>query len=130
MKKSQTFDPHVAETVISHGLHIKGSLECENDLWLDGIVEGNIRAEGNITLGVNARVQGNITATNATIGGQVNGDLKVHDKLILGQSAHIFGEVKTASLAVAEGAILIGNISMPNETQIQPQDTTIEETKQ
>lgn len=114
MARKHLFEPSVAETVIAYGVNIKGNLECENDLWVDGLIDGNIRCHGNVTIGLNARVEGSISANNVNVAGQVLGDVKALEKLILAQTGRLIGNTKAAGLAVADGGILIGQISMPD----------------
>lgn len=103
-----------AETVVAAGVQVKGNLVCENDLWFDGTIVGNIHCEGSVTLGNNANVLGNIDCANLTVAGHVRGGLKIKDGLIVQPSGQILGNVEARDLAVASGAVLIGEIKMPN----------------
>ncbi len=106
-----SFDPDARETVIGHGVQVKGNLESDNDIWIDGTVHGSVRSEGSVGLGSNAQIFGNISAVNLEVDGQVKGNLNVRERLILGPSGRVLGDCKTASLVVNDGAALIGQVT-------------------
>lgn len=103
-----------AETVVAAGLQVKGNLTCEGDLWFDGTIVGNIRSEGSVTIGNNATIEGHIECANLTVAGHIRGNLKIKDHLVVQASGLIIGDVNTRDLAVASGAVLIGQVAMPN----------------
>jgi cytoskeletal protein CcmA (bactofilin family) len=114
------FDPSLAETVIGNGLHVKGTLNCTSDIWIDGIVEGNVTAEGNIFVSLNGRITGNLQAAHISVSGQVIGNLKARDRLVVEGSGHIKGDVEAEKLAIADGAIVNGNLKMPDQQVDSP----------
>jgi cytoskeletal protein CcmA (bactofilin family) len=103
-----------AETVIGSGVIAKGSLSSESDILVDGSFTGDIKAGGNVTLGVNAVVRGNIKATNVTIGGDLIGNVAATGDTALHQSGRVTGDISTGQLAVAPGALLNGILKMTN----------------
>ncbi|MBI4101201.1 polymer-forming cytoskeletal protein [Candidatus Microgenomates bacterium] len=113
MTARQRFEPGVSATVIAKSVQVRGNLACENDLWFDGTIAGNITAGGSVTLGSNAHVQGSINCANLEISGQVKGDVNVKDGLGIGATGQLVGDIRTANLAIAKGAVFIGSVSMP-----------------
>lgn len=87
-------------------------------LRIDGRVKGEIKSEeGTLIIGATGRVDASIYVGEAIINGLVNGDIVVANKLSLGRSAKIVGNVQAPRLIMEDGAIMEGNCSMiqPNE---------------
>lgn len=87
-------------------------------LRIDGHVKGEIKSEkGTLIIGATGRVDASIHVGEAIINGLVNGDIVVANKLSLGRSAKIVGNVQAPRLIMEDGAIMEGNCSMiqPNE---------------
>lgn len=100
------------ETIIGTGVTLKGNLKTESDLAIDGQLEGNILSDGNVTIGVNARILGNIQGSNITAAGEVVGNLSADGETSLLATSQIKGNVRAASISVASGAILNGQVAM------------------
>jgi cytoskeletal protein CcmA (bactofilin family) len=100
------------DTVIAAGVRIKGNLESDNDIGVDGALEGNIKAGGNITIGVNAIIKGTLSGVNITIGGQVFGNIKASGEVIVTESGRVEGDIVCTSLAISAGAIFLGTSKM------------------
>lgn len=111
-KKNEMFGAATGETVIGSSVKLKGNLNCEGDITIDGKMAGNIRSGGHVTLGVNAHVTGDISATSATVAGHLDGKLKAVDALSVLESGQINGDVSTGRLEVSLGGIIIGNLKM------------------
>jgi cytoskeletal protein CcmA (bactofilin family) len=106
---------HVAAitTLIAEGTVIRGDVEFNGGLHLDGMVEGSISAEGTdavLTLSEKGRVIGEIRASNAVINGAVSGDIVVADRLELASNARIEGNVYYKVLEMAAGAQVNGKM--------------------
>ena len=101
-----------AETVIGTGVNVKGNLASESDIVIDGTLTGHIKAGGDVTLGVNANVKGDITAVNVAIAGTLHGNVTAEGEASLRETSHVEGDIKCAGLVVAAGAIFIGQSLM------------------
>jgi cytoskeletal protein CcmA (bactofilin family) len=99
-------------TFVNAGTIVQGELLVENDLAIEGTVKGTIRATGNVTINVHGKVEGEIQAASATIGGTMNGNVTVSDKVTLESMATLVGDLKTKELVIQEGAHFHGNCSM------------------
>lgn len=100
-------------TLIAEGTTIRGDIEFEGGLHLDGEVEGSIAARGEkavLTLSDKGRVSGEIRAPNAVINGAVKGDIIVSERLELAAQARIDGNVHYKVLEMAAGAKLSGKM--------------------
>jgi len=94
---------------------LHGRLEIQGDLKIAGIVEGELKASGDITVDGTANVQATIEGANISVRGQVNGNVTARRRLTLGGSGHLNGDVRVARLTVEDGATLNGNVTMSQE---------------
>ena len=87
------------------------------------VVYGNVRGDGDIhgslNLAASATWLGNIHAHQAVIAGHVTGSLIVEGKLEIGYTAVIHGKVSASIIAIANGAIVDGEIETTSGTPIQ-----------
>ena len=100
-------------TLVAEGTTIRGDIEFDGGLHMDGSVEGSISAKGAkavLTLSEKGRVVGEIRAPNAVINGQVKGDIVISERLELAAQARIDGNVYYKVLEMAAGAQLSGKM--------------------
>lgn len=103
-------------SIISPGVEISGDIGTKGSIRIDGKVEGNIVAEGNITIGESGEIHGNLNGKSITIGGSVKGVVHSHEKLILEAKASVEGDLFAKVLVVEEGARFHGKSSMNSES--------------
>jgi cytoskeletal protein CcmA (bactofilin family) len=99
-------------TFIGAGSRLVGNLDCEGDLVVAGAVRGDTVTGGSFTLSEGGRWEGKIQAANAVIAGEIEGALTASDKLEIRKTARIRGAVSARSLAIAEGALIEGDMSV------------------
>lgn len=97
---------------LCQGTQIKGNIEADRDLRIDGEVEGNITCTGKVVVSQTGSITGKIACVNAEIGGRVVGDIVVSELLTLRTTANIEGDVRTKSLVVEPSAVFNGTCSM------------------
>ncbi|MDF1816925.1 MAG: polymer-forming cytoskeletal protein [Verrucomicrobiales bacterium] len=97
------------KNILSSDVEIKGTLKFSNDLIIDGRIEGEVNSEGDLTVGENAHIQGDINTRSVTVFGKIVGNIKVTDRCELKQNAHLEGDVAAGKLAIEEGAIFMGS---------------------
>lgn len=93
---------------LSSDVEIKGTLTFKKDLVFDGKMDGEITSDANLTLGANARVEGEILTNSVVIRGSVNGNVTVDDKCELRGNAQLIGDLKASRLVMEESATLVG----------------------
>jgi cytoskeletal protein CcmA (bactofilin family) len=97
---------------IGRSVTVKGDLTAEEDLTVDGHVEGRIDLRGHaLTIGPNAEIKATISAKNVTVFGAVSGTMVVHEKLDIRLGATIEGEVTCARLSIQDGAVVSGKVT-------------------
>jgi len=106
-----------SETVLSSDVSFKGSIKFKNSLRIDGKFEGDISSKGTLFIGRTGEIKAEIKVGTAIIEGMVNGNIVAEEKVELKSTAHLFGDVKAARIAIAEGVTFVGkcNVNPSNE---------------
>lgn len=99
-------------TFISDGTHILGDIKVESDLRVEGYLKGTVTVGGMLVLGPTGKIEGEVTARSATIAGQILGNIKGHEKIVLETKSTLLGDLHTRELVINEGATFQGNCSM------------------
>ena len=95
-------------------LRIKGELFADEDLVIQGHVEGSILHTRSLTIGAQGRVRGDIRARRIVVEGSVEGNLYALESVSLWPGATVRGDIFAAGVAMEDGARLIGRIDMDN----------------
>lgn len=88
-----------------------GNLQGKENFLVRGIVRGNSDVEGVMMLAQDCQWQGNVVADTIVIRGRVEGNVTARHKLELRSTAQVSGNVSSPLIAMAEGAVVKGNIS-------------------
>ncbi len=105
-------------TFIGEGTRFVGNISSGGPLVLCGHIEGDGHVEGPLNLAVSGHWEGRVRATQAVIAGRVTGEIKIDDKLEVGQTAVIRGSVSARTLAIAKGAVVDGDITVTSGAPI------------
>lgn len=105
-------------TFVGSGSKFTGNLECEGDLVIGGYVNGEGVVRGSLTLSEGGHWEGKIQATNAVIAGEVTGTVAISEKLEIRKTARIRGVVQARSIAVAQGAVIDGDMAVTSGAPI------------
>ncbi len=98
------------------GTNIKGSIDANSDIRIDGKIEGDINCSGKLIIGPQGVVIGEVNCQNAVIEGSFEGVLKVKEILNVKENAKISGDINTEQLLVQAGAIFNVNCNMGGQT--------------
>ena len=129
---AQSADSHNSPSVspkaaasISQGIRIKGEVTGTEDLFVDGFVEGKMNLAANccLTVGPNGTVKADLNAREIIVRGKVEGKVIARDKLQIGGSGQITGEVQTNRLAIEDGATLRGKVEAGKLEVTRPAET-------
>ncbi len=97
-----------AQTVIARGVRVEGDFRSQGNVTIEGELVGSLTCGGHLTIGSEAHIQASITADEATISGEVQGDLKVARRIELKNTARLKGDVLAETLAIEPGAMVEG----------------------
>ena len=104
-------------TSLGRTLVIKGELTAEENLIIEGTVEGNISVpEHAVAVGRTAHVSADIMASTVTILGEASGRFTASKKIELRQTARVVGGIIATKIEIIEGAIFEGSID-PSKTE-------------
>lgn len=99
--------------IIGKSISIKGDLTGNEDLQIDGKVDGRIDLPNNqLTVGADGQVKAEVTAKAVSVIGHVTGNVTATDKIEVESSGIVDGDVRAPRLIVQEGAVLNGAIEM------------------
>ena len=100
-------------SVIGPTLVIKGELSADEDLIIEGHIEGTIaHHKKHLTVGKQGRVLADIHASSVIVEGQLVGDIHSDGMVSLVKGAEVKGNIFCARLVMEDGARFIGNIDM------------------
>jgi len=108
----QTVSSGNGTTIVSSGTTLKGDLNSNNDLRIDGTVVGNIRSASKIIIGATGVVEGDIDGNQADISGKVSGNIKAKELLQLRGESVVNGNLYAGKLQVEPSATFNGQCHM------------------
>ena len=98
---------------ISSGIRNNGEISGDDDLYIDGQAEGQLRfPQAKVTVGPNGEVKASIEAREIVVEGTVTGDLKAFAGVQLGGSSRVQGSLITPRISIDDGAKLRGKVEM------------------
>jgi cytoskeletal protein CcmA (bactofilin family) len=100
-------------SVIGPTLVFKGNLSAEEDLLIQGRVEGTVRHGGaNLTIGAHGTVHADIDACKVIVQGKVRGDVRASESVVIEPSANVQGDIFAPRIGIKDGAHFKGSIDM------------------
>lgn len=103
---------HEPETVISASVKVEGDFVSQGNVLIEGVVEGSLRTDKDLRVGERASITADVSAENATVAGEVHGNVSVSERLELEPTARVMGDIRTKVLVVASGATINGSVAM------------------
>lgn len=98
---------------VGNGTVLTGETEFQAMLRVDGHLTGRVSSDtGTLIIGSTGLVDANVAVASAMINGTVNGDIYATDKIHLGRTACVTGNIQAPRLIIEDGAILEGSCSM------------------
>lgn len=102
-------------SVIGRGTVVRGNVRGEGSLEIQGRVEGDVTVEGEVVLGEEASVRGNVSGAQLSIAGAVQGDLRGSESVLIERGARVVGDLSAPRIGVAPGALVKGNVRTDGE---------------
>ena len=122
MKDKSTAPPFANSTVEQSGkqqaligtkIRIKGELYGEEDILIQGRVEGTIEVkDNNLTIGADGHVSADSRAAQIIVEGEVRGDLTGEEKVVINATSNVHGNIAAPRVSLEEGAKFKGMIDM------------------
>ncbi len=104
----------MSAAVIGKSIVIKGELSGNEDLTVEGTVEGTITlTKNNVVVGADGRVKADVHAQVVTVTGKLEGDVTANERVEITENGSVTGNIKTPRLVIADGAFFQGSVEMP-----------------
>jgi len=102
---------------IGQSVQINGELSGNEDLTVDGKIEGKIFLKDHrLTIGTNGRINAEVHAKSVLIQGEVTGNVVADDKVEVASSGSVNGDIAAPRVALADGSSFKGSIDMGGTT--------------
>lgn len=99
--------------MIGPSITIKGEVSGEEDLLIQGKVEGTISLKDQeVSVGQSGEVTADVNARVVKIEGKVTGDISGTEKVVISQSGNVRGNIVAPRVTLEDGAIFKGSIDM------------------
>jgi cytoskeletal protein CcmA (bactofilin family) len=95
-------------TVVGEGATIVGTLTARGRVQIDGVVEGSVKVQGQVSVGPKGRIEGDLVADDVAVGGEVKGRVVARKHLHVLASGRVSGDLHYGTLQVDRGAMLEG----------------------
>lgn len=107
-------EPVSPVAVLGKSVVVKGEIYSQQDLMIDGEVEGLVEAKGHrLTVGPNGKLQTKgVKAREVVVMGKMNGSVEATDKVFIRKDAQLVGDVQTAGIVIEDGAYFKGGIDI------------------
>lgn len=102
----------VKTAVIGPNIRIQGELSGDEDLVVEGRVEGKISVSKGLRIGPQAQVNAEVKAHHVVIAGRVVGNVVASEKVEILPSGILEGNIRSPKIAIAEGAQFKGSVDM------------------
>ena len=102
-----------AKAMIGKSIKIKGEITGDENLIIEGSVEGSINLHTNeVTIGLSGNVSADVTAKVIKIEGKIAGDIIGNEKVIIAKSGDVRGNIVAPRVTLEDGARFKGSIDM------------------
>lgn len=109
----QSYSSGGATARLGASLHVKGEITGNEDLSIDGTVEGLVHLEERkLTVGASAKVTADIVAREVVVYGNVKGNLRARDRIEIKKDGSVVGDLTTARIMIEDGAYFKGSIEI------------------
>jgi cytoskeletal protein CcmA (bactofilin family) len=105
-------DSQPTTSYFGKSMQITGEITSDEQLTIEGKVNGNINISKPLKIGKNGMVNGEINAEAVTIDGEVEGNIVTSGKLAISSGGKFSGSMKSDKLVIEEGAVFKGNVNL------------------
>ena len=110
---SNPYDTLAAHTsVLGPTIQFKGELSAEEDVIIQGCIEGSITHMRRLTIGPEGTVRAKIDAQQVVVEGTLEGDVRAEKSVAVKEGAHMTGNIMAPSVSILQGANFNGHVDM------------------
>ena len=99
-------------SVLGPTIKFKGELSCEEDLVINGKIEGTITRTQRLTIGREGSVHANVEAAMVIVEGTIEGDVRADKSVSVTETANMLGNITAPSVTIQQGAKFNGSVDM------------------
>lgn len=89
---------------------MKGTLETQDDLLLEGILVGEIRSSARVVVAKGARLEGPLAAREVEVWGTVEGAITAFGTVAIRAGGRVSGDIRAGHILVEDGAVVQGRV--------------------
>lgn len=99
--------------MVTSSLVIKGEIRGREDLYVDGEVQGTIHlTQGRVTIGPHGKISADVDASEIVVRGTVKGAIRGRERVEIGRTGEIHGNISTIRISIEEGAIIHSKVEI------------------
>jgi cytoskeletal protein CcmA (bactofilin family) len=117
MKWKSDNKPSDLNGFLDSGSHVHGELRFDTSFRVDGKFTGMVESEGDLIVGEEGEVEGDLSVGQIFISGTVRGSIRASRRIQVSPSGKVYAEIDTPSLMIEDGAFFEGRCSMRRDEQ-------------
>lgn len=110
-KSAPNFDEKI-DTLIGKNTILEGTITGGGTIRIDGKLKGELSVSGNLVVGEEGSILGNVKADNIHCAGIIDGNVEASSQLHLTSSSRLNGDIVVKNIVIDEGAVFTGNCRM------------------
>jgi cytoskeletal protein CcmA (bactofilin family) len=101
---------------------VKGEITGDEDILVEGVVEGQIRISRDLRVGPGGVVRANVEAQSVVVSGELLGDCQASQRVEIQATGRLTGNIRSPRVVIAEGATFKGNSDMSGRKDVVRKD--------
>jgi cytoskeletal protein CcmA (bactofilin family) len=106
------FKNELVNTLVGEEASVKGVIETQRSIRIEGTVEGTIHSKGEVYIGEKSKVKADVYGQKIIIAGEVTGNVEAVSGLHICKTGKVYGNITGDQLIIEEGAIYRGKVNM------------------
>jgi cytoskeletal protein CcmA (bactofilin family) len=119
-KESASINVDKIDTVIGRETEIKGTVNANGIIRIDGKIEGHLVNQGDVVVGEGAFILADVKARHVTVAGEIKGNVTAEGKLEILSTGKVHGNIQVQNLVIGEGAVFKGKSEMSDANDTNP----------
>lgn len=97
---------------LDRGSRMDGELHFEASFRVDGVLEGTVRSRGQLVVGEQGEVDGEVVVAQVLVSGEVRGSIEASEQIHIAPGGRVLADISTPSLMIEDGAVFEGRCTM------------------
>ena len=107
-----------AKNLIGNGTTIKGDIESNGDIRIDGHLIGSLKSNGKVVIGQTGVMEGDLTCKQAEVSGVVKGNINTEELTAFKATSKVEVDLTTKQLLIEVGAQFTGKCAMGQQSTV------------